>query len=158
MDSVDDGQKAVTLTRTEQALRRRFVEQYLIDFDEYQAVIRLGYQAAFARQYATMFMQEPYTLQLIAEEKKVLGITTDAEVHRKRVLAVLYGVATNQFAPAASKVGAASAIARITGIEAPVKTEVKVESEKQDLSALSADDLKVLQALMAKAKAGTDAA
>jgi hypothetical protein len=79
-----------TLTKQEKATRDRFVEQYLIDYEPVSAVIRLGYQEAFAQQYAKQFMTESYTLKKIAEREQALGIDKEEERHRKRIVAGLY--------------------------------------------------------------------
>lgn len=67
---------ADTLTKQEKALRQRFVAEYLADYDAIDAAIRLGYQEAFAQQYAKQFLTEPYTLKLIKEKEAEFGILT----------------------------------------------------------------------------------
>lgn len=144
---------ADTLTKQERALRQRFVEEYLADYDAFAAAIRLGYQEAFAQQYAKQFLTEPYTLKLIKEKEAEFGILTEEDQHRKKIVAGLYREAHSRFNSGAARVAALTQLAKIIGIEAPVKTELKVEAEQQDLSNLSIDELKQFQALMAKANA-----
>ena len=144
---------AETLTKQERTLRQRFVEEYLADYDAIAAAIRLGYQEAFARQYAKQFLAEPYTLKLIKEKEAEFGILTEEDQHRKRIVAGLYREAYNRSNSGSARVAALTQLAKIIGIEAPVKTELKVEAEQQDLSNLSMEELKQLHALMAKANA-----
>ena len=40
----------------EKALRDLFVQEYIKDFDPFQACLRVGFQAAFAVEYAKKFM------------------------------------------------------------------------------------------------------
>lgn len=144
---------ADTLTKQERVLRQRFVEEYLADYDAFAAAIRIGYQEAFAQQYAKQFLTEPYTLKLIKEREAEFGILTEEDQHRKKIVAGLYREAHSRFNSGAARVAALTQLAKIIGIEAPVKTELKVEAEQQDLSNLSLDELKQFQALMAKANA-----
>lgn len=144
---------ADTLTKQERSLRQRFVEEYLADYDPVAAAIRLGYQEAFAQQYAKQFLSEPYTLRLIKEKEAEFGILTEEDQHRRRIVAGLYREAYSRFNSGSARVAALTQLAKIIGIEAPVKTELKVEAEQQDLSNLSLDELKQFQALMAKANA-----
>lgn len=144
---------ADTLTKQERSLRQRFVEEYLADYDAFAAAIRIGYQEAFAQQYAKQFLTEPYTLKLIKEKEAEFGILTEEDQHRKKIVAGLYREAHSRFNSGAARVAALTQLAKIIGIEAPVKTELKVEAEQQDLSNLSIDELKQFQALMAKANA-----
>ena len=144
---------ADTLTKQERALRQRFVEEYLADYDPVAAAIRLGYQEAFAQQYAKQFLSEPYTLRLIKEKEAEFGILTAEDQHRRHIVAGLYREAYNRFNSGSARVAALTQLAKIIGIEAPVRTELKVEAEQQDLSNLSMEELKQLHALMAKANA-----
>ena len=146
-------QMADTLTKQERSLRQRFVEEYLADYDAVGAAIRLGYQEAFAQQYAKQFLTEPYTLKLIKEKEAEFGILTEEDQHRKKIVAGLYREAHSRFNSGSARVAALTQLAKIIGIEAPVKTELKVEAEQQDLSNLSIDELKQFQVLMAKANA-----
>lgn len=151
--SISVSEMAETLTKQERTLRQRFVEEYLADYDAIAAAIRLGYQEAFAQQYAKQFLSEPYTLRLIKEKEAEFGILTEEDQHRRKIVAGLYREAYNRFNTGSARVAALTQLAKIMGIEAPVKTELKVEAEQQDLSNLSMDELKQLHALMAKANA-----
>lgn len=138
---------ADTLTKQERDFRERFVEQYLVDYDAYSAAIRLGYQEAFARQYAKQFMAEPYTLNRIAEREAEMGILTEEDQHRKKIVAGLYREAYNRSNSGSARVAALAQLAKIIGIEAPAKTqqEVRVTTDSPDLSHLSVDELEEIK-------------
>lgn len=156
VDGVDEGELAEPLTAMERKLRQRFVTEYVVDFDELSAVIRMGYQAAFAAQYAKQFMGEAYVLRQIAKEQERLGLTKEEDVHRKRVVAGLYRVATSRYANPSAQVAAYAQIAKVTGIEAPVKTQaVAPKVGDIDYSKLSTEELEVMDRLLQKAHAST---
>lgn len=135
------------LTKAERELRNRFVEQYLTDYDEVSACIRLGYQSQFAESYAKKFMLESYTLNRIAEREQEIGLTTDGERHRKRVVSGLYREANSRFNTGSARVAALTQIAKITGIEAPAKVEQKVDltATSPQLAHLSIEDLEEIK-------------
>lgn len=128
------------LSKQEKELRDKFVKQYLEDYDPVAAVIRLGYQEAFAKNYASKFLTETYTLQRIAEAEAELGICKDEDRHRRRVVTGLYRITTSRFASASAQVAAYSQLAKIIGLEAPVKSEVKVTENKPDMTHLTLEE------------------
>lgn len=141
---------ASTLTKQERSLRQRFVSEYLVDYDPVSAAIRLGYQVEFAKQYSSMFLTEPYTLRLIAEKEQELGLVTEEDQHRHKIISGLYRESRSPFNTGSARVAALTQLAKIVGIEAPIKTEVKVKNEGQDLSALTDEELKQLHEITAK--------
>lgn len=142
---------AQTLTKQERELRKRFVEEYVVDYNAVDAAIRIGFNEQFAVQYAKKFLSEPYTLKLIKEQEEELGQTTDEERHRKRVIAGLYREAHSRFNNGSAKVAAFTQIAKIVGIEAPVKTQQLLPQVGQiDLTKYSDEELEQLEALLAK--------
>ena len=138
---------ADTLTKQERALRQRFVEQYLVDYDAYSAAIRLGYQEAFAQQYAKQFLAEPYTLKLIREKEAEFGILTEDDQHRKKIVAGLYREAHSRFNSGSARVAALTQLAKIIGIEAPVKTEqqVKLTTDSPELGHLTVAEMEEIK-------------
>lgn len=131
---------ADTLTKQEKALRQRFVAEYLADYDAFGAAIRLGYQEAFAQQYAKQFLTEPYTLKLIKEKEAEFGILTAEDQHRKKIVAGLYREAHSRFNSGSARVAALTQLAKIIGIEAPVKSEVKLTEAEHDMSHLTLEE------------------
>lgn len=79
---LDARQLEQPLTEQERFLRDNFVDQYLKDFNAYQACIRLGFQASFALEWATRLFNDGYvqrkiqhmtrTQKVSDEEAKVL--------------------------------------------------------------------------------------
>ena len=138
---------ADTLTKQEKALRQRFVAEYLADYDSVGAAIRLGYQEAFAQQYAKQFLTEPYTLKLIKEKEAEFGILTEDDQHRKKIVAGLYREAHSRFNSGSARVAALTQLAKIIGIEAPVKTqqEVRVTTDSPELGHLSVAELEEIK-------------
>lgn len=138
---------ADTLTKQEKALRQRFVAEYLADYDAFGAAIRLGYQEAFAQQYAKQFLTEPYTLKLIKEREAEFGILTEEDQHRKKIVAGLYREAHSRFNSGSARVAALTQLAKIIGIEAPVKTqqEVRVTTDSPELGHLSVAELEEIK-------------
>lgn len=138
---------ADTLTKQEKALRQRFVAEYLADYDSVGAAIRLGYQEAFAQQYAKQFLAEPYTLKLIKEKEAEFGILTEDDQHRKKIVAGLYREAHSRFNSGSARVAALTQLAKIIGIEAPVKTqqEVRVTTDSPELGHLSVAELEEIK-------------
>lgn len=138
---------ADTLTKQEKALRQRFVAEYLADYDAIGAAIRLGYQEAFAQQYAKQFLTEPYTLKLIKEKEAEFGILTEDDQHRKKIVAGLYREAHSRFNSGSARVAALTQLAKIIGIEAPVKTqqEVRVTTDSPELSHLTVAELEEIK-------------
>lgn len=138
---------ADTLTKQEKALRQRFVAEYLADYDSVGAAIRLGYQEAFAQQYAKQFLAEPYTLKLIREKEAEFGILTEDDQHRKKIVAGLYREAHSRFNSGSARVAALTQLAKIIGIEAPVKTqqEVRVTTDSPELGHLTVAELEEIK-------------
>ena len=131
---------ADTLTKQEKALRQRFVAEYLADYDSVGAAIRLGYQEAFAQQYAKQFLAEPYTLKLIKEREAEFGILTEEDQHRKKIVAGLYREAHSRVNSGSARVAALTQLAKVIGIEAPVKSEVKLTETEHDMSHLTLEE------------------
>lgn len=138
---------ADTLTKQERELRKRFVDEYLTDYDAFSAAIRLGYQEAFAQQYAKKFLTEPYTLKLIKEKEAEFGIKTEDDQHRKKIIAGLYREAHSRFNSGSARVAALTQLAKIIGIEAPVKTqqEVRVTTDSPELGHLTVAELEEIK-------------
>jgi hypothetical protein len=104
-------------------VREKFIGQYIIDFDPVQACLRMGYGDAAAKQVSSSYMQDAYVLNRIEYEKDRLGVSTDAEMHRRRLVAGLYRIASDRKVSATAQVSAYGQIAKILGLEAPTKID-----------------------------------
>lgn len=136
---------ALELSENEKLLRNRFVEQYLIDYDALAAALRIGYSESFASRYANKFMLEPYTRNRITELEVSMGITTETDQHRKRIVSGLYREAYSCFNSGSARVAALTQLAKIVGIEAPVKSVVQLTNNDPDLSHVSLEDLESIK-------------
>jgi len=139
------GHRMTTLSRQDIEARRRFAEQYVIDRDAYSALLRLGYNDAFARHYSAQFMSEEFTRGLIDEIERSSGKTPD-EQHRERIIAALYREANNMENTASARVAALGQLARIFFRNADVSSDNKSSiGDEIDLSHLSVDDLESIK-------------
>lgn len=107
------------LSPQEKALRDAFVLEYVKDFDPYSACLRVGFQSAFAIEYAKKFMGESYVQQRISELQRVTPENEEAQAKEDKalVLSVLRQAAQN--GPYASRVAAAAKLASILGLDRP---------------------------------------
>lgn len=114
------------LNEREKALRELFVNEYLVDYDEIKAAQRVGFQKAFAEDYAKKFMNESFVQKLIkAKEHTPVDEKKMEQYDKETVRAVLRAEMHNKFGTPAARVQAASKMAAILGMDKPV--EVKNE-------------------------------
>lgn len=117
--------KAAELSAKEKELRDKFVDEYLLDFDQTAAAIRVGFSASFAQTYAEKFMSEPYVRQHIAALQTALAEDDklEAELDRRRIRAALMREAHYR-GPGSSHAARVSALAKLASIldmDAPTK-------------------------------------
>ena len=90
----------------EKALRDLFVQEYIKDFDPFQACLRVGFQAAFAVEYAKKFMSEAYVQRRITELQRATPENEEKRAQELRALAISVLVQASQNGPYASRVAA----------------------------------------------------
>lgn len=115
------------LNDREKALRDKFVKEYLTDYNERNAAIRVGYGTAFAREMSIRLMNCPYVAQQI-KKLQVEEEEETAEIARKRVIAGLTREA-NYFGPGSSHSGRVAALAKLAaihGLDAPTRTKTEI--------------------------------
>lgn len=119
---------ADTLTKAEKALRDRFVDEYVKDYDAFCAALRIGYAEAFAAQYSQQFLREPYTQQRLSKVQEEIGETNEDTQHKKRIIAGLYRLANERGMGSShgGRVAAYNTLVKVLGLEAPVKSVVEV--------------------------------
>jgi len=122
--------KAAELSAKEKELRDKFVDEYLLDFDQTAAAIRVGFSASFAQTYAEKFMSEPYVRQRIAALQTALAEDDklEAELDRRRIRAALMREAHYR-GPGSSHAARVSALAKLASIldmDAPTKIKSDV--------------------------------
>lgn len=105
--------------------RDRFIAEYLVDFNGPRAIIRAGGSYTTAEKISSQFLHEPYVLKKIRETIDLLEEKNI--INRQRVLAMLVREAnyTGQGASHGARVSAASKLASILGMDAPIKVEGK---------------------------------
>lgn len=116
----------IPLTTSEMALRDKFVKEYLKDYDAYAACIRIGYAAAFAKEFCVRFMQETYVLNKIKQvEIAPPEEDLDETVQRRKVYASLWREA-NTFGLGSSQSARVAALAKLSaflGMDAPTRSQ-----------------------------------
>lgn len=113
----------IQLTPADVRLRETFVIHFMEDFDGYQAALRMGYGDKGAGPAATQFMQDAYVLNRIEQEKSRLGICTEEDEHRRRIVGGLYRIANDRKAAASAQVAAWGQLIKILGMEPTIRTE-----------------------------------
>lgn len=122
--------KAQELSEKEKDLRNKFVDEYLLDYDQTAAAIRIGFSASFAQTYAERFMLEPYVRKRITDMQTALAEDDrlEAELDRRRIRAGLMREAHYR-GPGSSHAARVSALAKLASIrdmDAPIKTKTDV--------------------------------
>ncbi len=147
MDAGEALVNQVQLTENERAIRERFVGEYLTDYDAFGAAIRIGYSEAYARTFASQFMQETYVRQLITKGEEGLGVVTENDQHKRKIITGLYRIANSRNVSASAQVAAFAKLSGILGLDAPVKTqqEVIVKDAGPELGHLSVEELEQIK-------------
>ena len=119
------------LSTSERELRDRFIEEYLKDYDQTTAAIRIGFPMSFARTYAERFMTEPYVRQKISEREAAQLDPSEEknefEIDRRRIRAALLREA-NYNGPGSSHSARVSALAKLASIR-DMDSPIKVKTE-----------------------------
>lgn len=138
--------KAQELSTQEKELRNKFVDEYLIDFDQTAAAIRIGFSASFAHTYAERFMTEPYVRKRITDLQNALIEDEKLEVEqdRRRIRAALMREAHYR-GPGSSHSARVSALAKLASIrdmDAPtkIKSELTMRGGVMMVPAIAAID------------------
>lgn len=120
---------AQDLSPKEKELRDKFVSEYLIDYDQTAAAIRIGFSASFAQTYAEKFMTEPYVRKAIAVAQNALVDDEKLEVEqdRRRIRAALMREAHYR-GPGSSHAARVSALAKLASIR-DMDAPTKIKSE-----------------------------
>jgi hypothetical protein len=130
--TVNQERPMCSLTEHEKLTRQQFVTEYLKDYDARKACLRIGYSNLFAKDFAERFMNEPYTVKLIAEYEggTLPGEEIDDEKEKKRILNALWREANSMGSPAAARVAALSKLTAIFGMEAPTRSHIDVNNNE----------------------------
>lgn len=132
MESFNWGSRfgTVELSQEERSLRRKFVKEYLRDYNAMLAVARIGFESAFVETYAAKFMSEPYTLSLILETERKSKSTEQLSEQRVEdsnlALATLRDVAVN--GTPSARVRAATQLALLYDVAPSLKLDSGISS------------------------------
>lgn len=107
------------LSEQEKALRDLFVNEYLKDFDPFQAALRLGFLHGFALEWGKKLFQESYVQREITRlTRKPVDNASEQELADRALLENTYREAM-QKGPFQSRVAAGRAFAAMKGWEKP---------------------------------------
>lgn len=103
------------LSEQEKALRDLFVNEYLKDFDPFQAALRVGFLVTFALEQGKKLMQESYVQRQIAllTRKPSEDFDSDKALIENTLRQAM------QHGPYASRVSAAKTLAEMRGLAKP---------------------------------------
>jgi len=118
------------LSANEKSIRDRFAEEYITDYDQVGAAIRIGYSSAFAEQFAKTFMSEPYTRQRIKFFEESQGGDNEKDRHRRRLTTILYREANSYRPGGSSRVGAVAGIRALHGLDEPALSKIEMTTQK----------------------------
>jgi hypothetical protein len=124
-------------TESEKQLRDAFVEEYLTDFDAFNACIRIGFNPSNSVIYSKSLMEESYVQKQISlkERRRQKSDEDQTTEDKELVLSVLRKAAQN--GPFATRVAAAAKLATILGLDkpAPVDTnDINIEQIFKEFS------------------------
>lgn len=139
-EAIEEPDLSSTLGFREKALRDKFVNEYLVDYDAFQACIRIGYSAGYAKEYCVMLMQDSYVLQQIRNKETIPETEATPEERKKRIISMLNREA-NYRGPgcsASARVAAIAKLAAIEGLDAPHRSSMELTGpDGQPLSPLA---------------------
>jgi len=121
-------QPHIKLSELEKSNRRKFVAEYLIDYNPTAACMRMGYSRKHAEMYAPEFMSCPFVQKQISDSEFALTVNTEESIEKakKRLVVSLWREANNTNPK--SRVQALSVLKSIL-----YKDEAKKEDNAADL-------------------------
>lgn len=125
--TIDEPNYSVVYTPRAKELRDKFVRQYLIDYDQTAAALRVGYPKSIADTYGKLFMDEPY----VAQQIRIVDGNQEEDTPESRRKMIIAGLRreANYRGPGcsqAARVAAFSRLAIIEGIDAPTRTKTEL--------------------------------
>lgn len=117
--AIDDRLFESPLSEQEKALRDLFVNEYLKDFDPYQAALRVGFMHSFALDWGKRLMGEGYVQKQIATLTRTPSADPAAQEAADRALLENTYREAMQRGPYASRVAAGRAFAEMKGWAKP---------------------------------------
>lgn len=118
------------LSEAEKAMRNKFVDEYLLDYDAYAAAVRVGFLSSIAPDYATQLMGDPYVRQRIsARQTEQEENPKEAARKRKKLTEAALLREASYHGPGASHGARVSALAKLASIydmDAAIKTKSEI--------------------------------
>ncbi len=145
-ETIEEPDYTITLGAPAKKLRDQFVTEYLSDYDQTNAALRVGYRGDIAKQYGIKLMHCPYVLQQI--RLRQVAADDNPEDMKKVIMAGLVREA-NYRGPGcsqAARVAALSKLAAIHGMDAPTRS--KLEMTGADGQPLNAGGIFVVPGIM----------
>ena len=105
-------------TPSEKALWDQFLDEYMKDFNPFDACLRVGFSELFAIEYSKNLMAKPYIKQEIMRRKSEVGAEKDEDkIARHKALIEATLLETMQNGQPATRVAAAKTLAGIHGLD-----------------------------------------
>ena len=117
---VDPYEAEANLSPNERRLRHAFVEYYLLDYNQKNACLKLGFLEPYARDWGDSFLGEGYVQRLINSHQGLTGSAQPEDEKDKRVVQLiswLEEIATNEGASATARVQAINKISELEGLQ-----------------------------------------
>lgn len=127
----------------------KFAQEYVKDYDPFQAMVRIGRNVKYCADYCHKWLQEDYVIYCIRLEEERLGITTDEQRHKKYILGGLLSecksgtMSVPGNGTGTSRVAAFTQFAKLMNMEPPTKAELKTvrEGNNEDFAHLSLEEI-----------------
>ncbi len=136
----------------------KFVKEMEFDGKPLLAALRVGYSREYAQAFAIKAMESPYVQKRLAERVVHEARELTTEEHKAKQIAGLYRIAEDPATKDAARVAAYSALSRILGTDAPVKTITEHSfvdlAQQEALSEMSVEALEALKELARRASEG----
>jgi hypothetical protein len=120
------------LTEKEIAVRKRWVEEYLKDFDSKKACLRIGYAWSACARMAELFEADSWT-QRYLQEQKAAQAADQFEKDKQLIIQTLRQCVVH--GPYPSRIAAAKELAKIIGLGKEEDQSAGQEKEKMDMLA-----------------------
>lgn len=111
------------MSSDERALKDLFVQQYIIDYNEYNAALRMGLAPSVAATYCKQLLDDGYVQREIVRLRREEQIDEKAQRAQDRELAFATLRKVMEIGSPAAMVAATRVMADMHGFNAPIKTQ-----------------------------------
>jgi hypothetical protein len=113
----DESSDGVVFSPAEIALRNRFVREYVVDYDDYKACLRIGFLKEAAQRWRHTFLNEPYVQRKIKEVELSKANDSDSQKLEDTAIVMTTLREAAQNGPFNTRVSAATTMAKILGMD-----------------------------------------